>query len=445
MNKHNQSSKQRRKVLRALGAVAASGVTAPILHSSRVYAKKRSLRILRWKNFIPEFENWFNDVFVKEWGDENGVDVIVDNVGLGEIDKLAAAEAQAQQGHDMVLFLSPRPLLEDYVIDHREIFEECENQYGKPYDFIHRSCYNPVTEKFHGFCESYLAVMTTYRKELWDAIGLQPTTWDSVREGGKAIKLLHDSPVGISLAPEHNSEQTLRALLSCFGASVQNEDGRLSLQSSETIDALNFAKALYEESMTPDVLQWTPPSNNQFMLSGNGCLTIDTISIIRAAQTQQFPVNEHLSLAPIPEGPAGRFGPVFGANIYVIWRFAKNPDLAKKFVIDYMGKISTGIEASGFQNLPSYPDSVPGFDNMIRSDNGPAARYELLKEISKTQTNPGYPGYTNAAVDEVRRKNILSAMFAQAVNGKLSPKEAMLQADSAIKPIFEKWQTAGKI
>lgn len=446
MNKCNSPSDRRRQLLRTFGAAALSSGLTPLAPLSPVRANnKNTLRILRWKNFIPEFEFWFNEVFVKEWEAENGVRVIVDNVGLGEVDKLAANEAKTQQGHDMVLFLSPRPLLEDYVIDHRELFEECESRYGKVHEFIHRSCYNPTSKKYHGFCESYLAVLLTYRKDLWDAVGLQPETWSHILKGGRAIKLLHDAPVGISLASEHNAEQTLRALMSCFGATIQDEGGNLSLRSKQTIETLKFAKALYEESMTPDVLQWTPPSNNQFMLSGSGCSTVDTISIIRAAQTQQFPVNEHLSLAPLPEGPAGRFGPVFGANVYVIWRFSKNVELAKKFIVDYMVKIAAGIKASGFQNLPSFPGSVPEISSMIHSDDGPPLRYALLGEISETQTNLGYPGYTNAAIDEVLRKHILPGMFSQTVTGQLAPEDAMSQAHAAIKPIFEKWRSAGKI
>ncbi|NND72984.1 MAG: extracellular solute-binding protein [Rhodothermales bacterium] len=443
--KCNSNPWQRRQLLKVVGAAAASSLLTPAFYIQNSRADEKRLRILRWKNFIPEFETWFNDVFVKEWGEKNGIDVLVDNVGLGEIDNLAAAEAQAGQGHDMVLFVSPRPLLEDHVIDHREVFDECERRFGKVHDFIHRSCYNPATNRYHGFCESYIPVMLTYRRDLWDAVGVQPATWDSIREGGRAIKLLHDSTVGFSLAPEHNGEQTLRALMSCFGASVQDENGNVSLRIKETIEALEFVRSLYQECMAPDVLTWSPPSNNVFMLSGNGCLTVDTISIIRAAQTQQFPVNQHLSLQALPEGPAGGSGPVFGANIYVIWRFARNPEAAKKFLIDYMAEISTGIQSSGFQNLPSYPNSVPDFKNMINSDDGPQGRYTILNDITSTQTNLGYPGYSNAAIDEVLRKNIITTMFSQVATGRLSPEDSVLQATSVIKPIFDKWKAAGKI
>ena len=121
------------------------------------------------------------------------------------VKSLAAAEVEAQRGHDLVLFLASRPALEDHVIDHREVFEECESRYGKVSDFVRKSCFNPRTRKYHGFCESYAPTVLTYRKDLWDAVGKTPDTWEEIRKGGRAIKLLHETPVAISLAPEHTS------------------------------------------------------------------------------------------------------------------------------------------------------------------------------------------------------------------------------------------------
>lgn len=101
------------------------------------------------------------------------------------------------------------------------------------------------------------------------------------------------------------------------------------------------------------------------MLSGNGCLTLDTMSIIRAAENKALPVDADLALATLPEGPAGRAGPVFAINNYVIWRFARNIDGAKKFLVDYIGRFRESFIASGFQNMPSYPGSVPDFAALV--------------------------------------------------------------------------------
>ena len=343
LGKVSRPQTSRRELLKSAAAASLATSLAPVVFSSKTRASQKTLRIMRWKNFVPGFETWFNEVFCKEWGEQNNTTVIVENVGLGEVNQLAAAEAEAGEGHDLVLFLGSRAALEDHVIDHREIFEECERRFGKAYDFMHKSSFNPKTNKYHGFCESYAPTVVTYRKDLWDNIGVLPATWEDVRKGGRALKLLHEAPVGISLAPEHNSEHTVRAIMAAFGASVQDDGANPSLSSPQTLEALKFAKALFEEAMTDDVLNWRPPSNNQYMLSGTGCMTIDTMSIIRAAQNKQLPVDGNLALATLPEGPAGRTGPFFAANTYIIWRFAKNPEGAKKFLVDYIARFPEGL------------------------------------------------------------------------------------------------------
>jgi len=60
----------------------------------------------------------------------------------------------------------------------------------------------------------------------------------------------------------------MRALLWSFGGAEQDEAGNVTINSKETVEALKFMKAVYQESETPEVFTWTPPSNNQAMLAG---------------------------------------------------------------------------------------------------------------------------------------------------------------------------------
>jgi multiple sugar transport system substrate-binding protein len=303
----------RRRLLETGSKAAAFVAAAPAIWPGRARAQQKTLRILRWKHFVPGYDAWFNDTFIKEWGAANDTTVLVDNVGLGEIGALAAKEAEAGTGHDLVLFLAPPPSLEDHVIDHREIFEECERRYGKAIDLARKGSFNPKTGKYYGLCESYAPAVLIYRRDLWEEIGQPPASWDDIRRGGARLKLLHDRPVGLSLAAEHNGEHSLRALLYAFGGSIQDEFGRPALKSEATLEAVRFGKALFEEAMPEEVLAWDPPANNRFILSEEGCLTIDTLSIPRAAESKALPVDDKLALASLPEGPAGRVGPNFGA------------------------------------------------------------------------------------------------------------------------------------
>ena len=45
-------------------------------------AKQKTLKILQWVHFVPGYDKWFNETYVKEWGAKNDTQVIVDNIGL---------------------------------------------------------------------------------------------------------------------------------------------------------------------------------------------------------------------------------------------------------------------------------------------------------------------------------------------------------------------------
>ncbi len=136
---------------------------------------------------------------------------------------------------------------------------------------------------------------------------------------------------------------------------------------------------------------------------------------------------------------------MFTANTYVIWRFAPNPEGAKKFLVDYIGRFQEGFLASGFQNMPSFPNSVSDFGQITDNASGPSGRYAVLADVPATLTNLGDPGYSKAPTDEVLGNRILSTIFARAAIGDTTPREAMDQATRAVEPIFDKWRDAGKI
>jgi multiple sugar transport system substrate-binding protein len=258
---------------------------------------------------------------------------------------------------------------------------------------------------------------------------------------------LHENPVGISLAPEPNSNHTMRAIMYSFGSSVQDTNGTPVLKSKQTLEAIKYVKALYEEAMTEEVLTWNPTSNNSFMVSGTGCLTLDTMSIARASEKLERPFANDLQLAKAPEGPAGRLAPSFSILTYFIWTFAKNIQGARQFLVDYTGHTRAGFLASGFQNMPSFPDAVPDLTQLVGTDVNatPPDKYGVLAAAASWTTNVGYPGYTSAATAEIMDRGLIPTMFAKAATGDLTPEETLNQADHEVRAIFGKWKEIGKI
>jgi multiple sugar transport system substrate-binding protein len=232
-----------------------------------------------------------------------------------------------------------------------------------------------------------------------------------------------------------------------FGAAVQDGAGNPALKSKETLEAIRYVKALYQEAMPEEVLTWDAASNNRFMLTGEGCLTLDTMSIARASETTQLPLANDLRIAKAPEGPAGRLAPSFGILTYFIWSFAENIAGAKQFLVDYTASSQKGFLASGFQNMPSFLETAPDLMQMVANDPSatPPDKYRPLAEGTTWTTNLGYPGYDNAATAEVYARGLLPTMCARAATGELTPEEALDQADGEVRRIFQKWKERGKV
>ncbi len=438
-----RSKVSRRSFIKAAG-VGAAGLGAGLILPNHARAqKKKTLKILQWNHFVPGFDKWFNGTYIKQWGDKNDTEVTVDNVDVKAVNARAASEVSAQQGHDLFLFLAPPAAFEDQVIDHKEIYQECEKRYGaKPIQLAVKSTYNPKTKKYFGFSDSFVPDPVNYRGDLWGEIGMTPDSWDDIRTGGKKIKDKTGIPVGIGQSAELDTAMAMRAVMFSFGASEQDENNKLVLNSKNTLEAVKFVKALYQETMTPEVLAWDPSSNNRAMLAGKSSLVLNAISITRAAENDKMDISDKILLAKSAKGPVRRMGLEHVMDVYVIWKFAANKEGAKKFLIDYIGNFREGFLASEFYNFPCFWNQVPDLNKLLAGDTKgkPAGKYNVLADALDWATNVGYPGYATAAIDEVFNTWVINTMFAQASTGAMSPEDAIKEAEAKCKKIWAKWQ-----
>ena len=122
---------RRRFIKTHLTGVALAG-TGGLIFPRYGAAKPKTLKIIQWIHYVPGYDKWFNESYVKEWGAKNDTEVTVDNISLAALNARADAEALAQRGHDLFLFLWPRPDLEQYVIDLKDVYDECIKTSGNP-------------------------------------------------------------------------------------------------------------------------------------------------------------------------------------------------------------------------------------------------------------------------------------------------------------------------
>jgi multiple sugar transport system substrate-binding protein len=160
-------------------------------------------------------------------------------------------------------------------------------------------------------------------------------------------------------------------------------------------------------------------------------------------------------IAPIPRGPARRMGLEHVMGVYVIWKFAKNKEMAKKYLVDQQLNYTRHFTESGFYNFPGWANAVRdaqgrGFKAIRRytakDQFKPRGKYTILTTIAERYTgNVGWPGFSNAGVDEVFNKFLIPQMFANVAQEKMTPEEAARTFDRQIREIFQKWRNLGKI
>jgi multiple sugar transport system substrate-binding protein len=446
----------RRELLRRAGAgaatlgVAGSGFGRAFYGPLRFKGRwlKGDLTVIQWAHFVPAYDKWFDNTWAKTWGQKNDVQVKVDHILNTLLPARAAAEAAAGQGHDLFFNLSPPAQFEDRVIDHKEIVQEVSRKVGKIGRVARGATYNPKTKKWFAFSDNYVPDPVVWRHDLWNGVGLAPNTWENVRKAAPKLKAARH-PVGIGQSAELDSNMALMSFMMCFGAYVQNSHNRVVIKSKRTIQAVKFMAEIYKRGETDEIFGWTPSSNNNFLYSGKGSLILNAISATRTPEDLGLPFADQLYINPIPRGPVQRLGYEHVMGCYTIWKFAKNKAAAKKFLADLEINYRQAFMASKFYNFPSWPGAMP-FSRIRRiagrDPHKPHGKYQVLTTIAQKYTvNPGYPGTSNAAFDEMFNKFVIPRMFAQVSQGKMSAADAVSAANHELQGIYRKWRRAGKI
>ena len=426
-----------------VGAVGA-GLGPAFLFPERAAAQQKTLKIMQWAHFVPAYDTWFDKTFAKEWGDKHNTNVIVDHVNLTDLPAKAAAEVQAGKGHDLFMFLSPPAAYENKTVDMTHVYQEVERKHGKKIDLAHKSTFSPKTKNYFAFSDSYAPDPGNWHKDWWTEAGFPngPDSWDDLRAGAKKIRDKTGHPCGLGLSQELDTSMAMRALLWSFGGAEQDEHGNVAINSKQTIEALKFMKALYQESETPEVFTWTPPSNNQAMLAGRVSYVANAISITRQSEREHLPIDSKIMISRALKGPARRIAAEHVMDCYVVWDFAENKEGAQQFLIDYMDSFHEGFVNGQFYNFPCFPSTVPNLQKEISNDTraNPADKYKVLGDVLSWATNVGYPGYATPAIDEAFKTWVIPTMFAKVARGDETPENAAKAAEAEYKRIWDRWK-----
>lgn len=471
MAKSTEKTITRRDFIKTTGAgIVAAGLGPTIFIPRQARAADKELKILQWAHFVPRYDQKWFDNFAKNWGKANGVKVIVDHVNIGQVIPRTAAELAAGQGHDLIETFAPPAQLEPSLLDLTDVNQEAEKRFGEQLALCKRSSFNPNTKKYYGFCHGWVIDPGDYRKSLWEKVGKPqgPETWEDLITYGGKIKEKHGVQLGIGLSQELDSNMAARALLWSFDTGVQDANENVILNNKHTIEAVQFMTKLYKAAMTPEVFAWAPASNNRALIAGKASYILNSVSAYRSGQKKVPEIAKDVYFVPPLKGPRGtRWTCEHVIYNYIIPKYSKNVDTAKKFLLALVENYDQAMYYSELYNSPAFFNvPVPKGDRGYAGVHGAKKLLDLhnewfdkdpfalpgeatdklkpLKDAMNWSTNVGHPGPASPAIGEVFGTFVVPNMMANAVRG-MNSATAVEQAETLTKAIFKKWRMKGLV
>jgi multiple sugar transport system substrate-binding protein len=430
----------RRDFIQRAGAVAAIGPF--FLFPGRAIPK--TLKIAKWAHFLPEFDAWFDSSVAAEWGQRNNTKVIVDLVPVEQVHDRASAEVKAGGGHDLFMFPWPPAEFCRHTIDHAEIYQAVAQKYGQIDRFAHRSTFNPKTQKYFAFADSWIPAPFLYFEDYWNEVNIPfgPVHWDGLRSGGKRLREKLGVPCGLSHTPSLESNVTLHTLLYAFTSFVLDARGKVTINNARTVVALDYVKELYQSAGTPEQLTWGPSENVRAMLARKASCTVNSISLLRLAERRDPELARKIMVQPPLKGSNSVVAMPHVTNCSAVWDFAENQEGAKQFLADLIDNSKNGYEQSKGCNFPFYQKTVPDLIVRLSKDSqaDPPWKYQALKDALYWTRNLGIPGFSTPAAMEVFNAFVIPRMFLSVLKGERRAADASLTAAAEVQRIADKWE-----
>ncbi|TIS54544.1 ABC transporter substrate-binding protein [Mesorhizobium sp.] len=428
----------RRDVIRTTAGVAAAGALGSRFGSS-AFAQEglkykpedgAKLRLLRWSPFVQGDEDqWLANT--KRFTEATGVEVRIDKESWEDIRPKAAVAANVGSGPDLMFVWFDDPhQYPDKLHDVTELGEYLGSKYGGWYDGPHQ--YAAREGKFLGLPLATIGNAIVYRESWVKEAGFSEFPKDTagllelckaLQAKGHPAGFTHGHGVG-------DGNNYAHWLLWSHGGKMVDESGKVTINSPETLKAIEYAQALYK-TFIPGTESWLDVNNNRAFLAGelsviaNGISAYNTAKINKDKDPKLAEIAKDIRTTNLPIGPVGKSVELFQVTTAVIFDYTPYPNAAKAY-LQFMfeePQMSDWITSSaGYccQTLKAFDDNP-----VWKADPNNAA----YAKASATLRPNGYAGPLGYASAATMADYVLVDMFAKAVTGQATPQEAMEEAE----------------
>ena len=425
-----------------MGSAAAAATTAGlagILESGRApaFAQGTKLHLLRWQDFVPAADEALAKL-LPEAGKALGAEVTLERINANDLQSRITAAIQSQTGPDIIHMLHNWPhLYEKSLADVSDVAEAIGKAEGGFYEGPAVAC--KVGGTWRAVPHTVVPNQIAYRKSLFQEIGVTefPKTWQQYREVGKKLKA-KGFPIGQTLGHTFGDAPTMwYAYLWSWGGKEVERDGKIAINSKETLESVKFAVDFWKDAFDEGGLAWDDSNNNRAFLAGTICASLNGASIYVASlrdpniKTEKGePMNKDILHAANPAGPAGSFH-YHGSFEHAVMGYSKNQKLAKD-LIRWLHKK---------ENYEAWFVPQRGFSSgaTLEWQKHPMWQQDPVMAPFRTAANAGrffgFAGPPNAKATEVYSKYIIVDMYAKAVQG-MKADDAVKWADGELKKIY---------
>jgi multiple sugar transport system substrate-binding protein len=387
-----------------------------------------TLRLLRPARFVEPDEVIFRANSAK-FAKEFGVEVKVDLVGWEDIRQQTAVSANTGAGPDIILGWAEDPhIYADKVIELTDIAEYLGKKYGGWMFLGEKFGKRAKTNNWIGMPMGGSGGPLVYRASALKEAGFDkvPTTHADLLKLCQQLQKIK-KPAGFALGNAvGDANGFANWMLWSHGGALVDDDGKVILNSKETINALNFVKELYP-TFIPGTMSWNDISNNRAYASNELFFTANGVSMYFALKNDPATKaiaddTEHALLVQGVASSAPMSATVLNGMVF---KHTKYPNAAKAYLTFMMEAEQYDPWLTGCLGYWSHPLNAYDKSKVWESD----PKIALYRSTMNNRFWSGYKGPITQAAGTVTAEYILVQMFASVASGQASPADAAKEAE----------------
>ena len=429
----------RRREAMALGASAAAlalarqatGQTIPkadVAPLNLPIEKGATLRLLRPARFVEPDEVIFRANSAK-FAKETGVEIKVDLVGWEDIRQQTAVSANTGAGPDIILGWAEDPhIYADKVIELSDVAEYLGKKYGGWMFLGEKFGKKAKTNNWIGLPMGGSGGPLVYRVSALKEAGHDkvPTDHAGLLKVCQDLKKIN-KPAGFALGNAvGDANGFANWMLWSHGGALVDDDGKVIINSKETLNALNFVKELYPNFVS-GTMSWNDISNNRAYASNELFFTSNGVSLYFSLKNDPATkaIADDTEHAPLVKGLAST-APMSATVLNgMVFKHSKFPNAAKAYLAFIIEAEQYDPWLTGCLGYWSHPLKAYDKSKVWESD----PKIALYRETMNNQFWSGYKGPITQAAGTVTAEYILVQMFAAVASGQAPPAHAATEAE----------------